>query len=134
MKSNVGHSESASGITALIKVLLMMKANTIPPNCGIKTKINHDFPTDLVERNLHIPRTSTSWKVQVGKPRVAIVENFSAAGGNSAVLLQDGDASTTDPIDDARLSHAVTIPAESAASLEKNIQATLRWLQDNPNV
>ncbi|KOS19517.1 Noranthrone synthase [Escovopsis weberi] len=53
-KANIGHGEAASGVSSLIKVLLMMQKNLIPPHCGIKNKINHKFPTDLQERNVNI--------------------------------------------------------------------------------
>ena len=53
-KANIGHGEAASGVSSLIKVLLMMQKNMIVPHCGIKTKINHRFPTDLQERNVNI--------------------------------------------------------------------------------
>lgn len=38
-KANVGHGESVSGVIALIKSLMMMEQNEIPPHCGIKTKV-----------------------------------------------------------------------------------------------
>jgi monodictyphenone polyketide synthase len=60
-KSNVGHSESAAGTTALIKVLLMLQKNAIPPHIGIKTEINPKFPKDFDKRNLHIAFEETEW-------------------------------------------------------------------------
>lgn len=38
-KANVGHGESVSGPIALIKSLMMLERNEIPPHCGIKTKV-----------------------------------------------------------------------------------------------
>ncbi len=32
VKANVGHGEAASGVTALVKVLLMLQKNLIPPH------------------------------------------------------------------------------------------------------
>ncbi|GKU21541.1 unnamed protein product [Fusarium langsethiae] len=123
VKANVGHGESASGIVALIKTLLMMQKNMIPPHCGIKTKINHHFPTDLTQRNVHIAKTPTSWtRSSQGNARTAFVNNFSAAGGNSAVLLQDApQSSLVADFSDPRSYHVVAMSARSAESLRRNL-------------
>ncbi|EKJ76027.1 PKS12 [Fusarium pseudograminearum CS3096] len=138
VKANVGHGESASGIIALIKTLLMMEKNMIPPHCGIKTKINHHFPTDLTQRNVHIAKVPTSWtRSGQANPRIAFVNNFSAAGGNSAVLLQDApQQSVATGVVDPRSFHVVTMSARSADSLRKNL-ANLKDLvegQGDPEV
>jgi acyl transferase domain-containing protein len=44
VKSNVGHSESAAGITALLKVLLMFQKESIPRHTGIKNSLTPKFP------------------------------------------------------------------------------------------
>ena len=59
VKANVGHGEAASGITALVKCLLMLKKNAIPPHVGIKNTINQGFPKDLTDRNVHIAFSKT---------------------------------------------------------------------------
>ena len=41
LKSNIGHTEGASGIAAIIKVLLSYENESIPPNINIKT-IKHE--------------------------------------------------------------------------------------------
>ncbi len=108
-KANVGHAESASGVTSLIKVLLMMQRNMIPPHCGIKTKINHNFPTDLKERKVHIAMRPTPW-TQVDGKRKAFLNNFSAADGNTALLLEDAPAKTVEEVD-VRPIHMVAVSA-----------------------
>ncbi|THC96964.1 hypothetical protein EYZ11_003572 [Aspergillus tanneri] len=126
VKANVGHGESASGVTALIKVLLMMQKDRIPPHCGIKTKINHGFPTDLAQRNVYIAQKETEWARPPQGKRYTFVNNFSAAGGNTALLLED--APSTDNVDNAsqpdpRQHHVVAVSARSAQSLTKNAQS-----------
>jgi acyl transferase domain-containing protein len=40
-KANVGHGESVSGVIAMVKVLMMLEKNLIPPHCGIKNKVSN---------------------------------------------------------------------------------------------
>lgn len=132
VKANVGHGESVAGVTALIKVLLMMQKNEIPPHCGIKTKINQTFPADLDERRIRIAKKPTPWK-RAGKPRRVLVNNFSAAGGNSCVLIEDGPEQDTDlkalrP--DTRPAHVITLSAKSKTALEANTRALANMLQN----
>lgn len=131
-KANVGHSESASGVSALIKVLLMMEKNIIPPHCGIKGKINHKFPTDLDERNVHIAKTATQWnrRNELNNIRRAFVNNFSAAGGNTALLVEDYPLLIADSSQqDARTAHVVTVSAKSIKSLKGNLENLKKFVQ-----
>ena len=126
-KSNIGHGESASGVCALLKVLMMMRKNTIPPHCGIKTKINHNFPTDLAQRNVHIALKPTPWNRPEGAKRKTFVNNFSAAGGNTALLMEDGplhQRTGTDP----RTFHTIAVSARSQSALKNNISALVQYI------
>lgn len=44
VKANVGHGESVFGVIALIKSIMMMERNEIPPHCGIKGKVSIHIP------------------------------------------------------------------------------------------
>jgi naphtho-gamma-pyrone polyketide synthase len=131
-KANVGHAESASGVTALIKVLKMMEKNEIPPHVGIKTKINHGFPTDLKARNVNIALDPTPWKRPENGKRTVFLNNFSAAGGNTALLMEDGPVAVPAPASDGRSSHIVAISGKSITSVEKNIQSMIAFIESNP--
>ncbi|KAH6697033.1 conidial yellow pigment biosynthesis polyketide synthase [Plectosphaerella plurivora] len=131
VKSNIGHGEAASGITALTKVLMMMQKNAIPPHVGIKKEINHNFPKDLSDRNVNIAFHMTPFKRQDGKLRKIFVNNFSAAGGNTGLLLEDGpryDAPTVDP----RNVHVITVTAKAKASLLRNAEKLIGWMEEYP--
>lgn len=130
-KSNVGHGESASGVTSLVKVLLMMQKNVIPPHCGIKTSINHNFPTDLQQRNVYIAFEPTPWDRPQPEKRKAFLNNFSAAGGNTALLLEDAPLPKTEPAHDPRTVHTVVVSAKSQAALRNNINALLAYIVEH---
>ena len=127
-KANIGHGEGVSGVTSLAKVLLMMKNDIIPPHCGIKagSKINHNFP-DLGARNVHIASKPKSWK-QESEPRRVLINNFSAAGGNTALLIEDAPARPINQDRDPRTSHIITVSGHVAASLKKNVQSLLDYI------
>ena len=131
-KANIGHGEGVSGVTSLIKVLLMLQNNEIPPHCGIKpgSQINHTFPTDLKERNIRIAFEPTAWERTATDVRRALINNFSAAGGNTAMLLEDAPNQTSPLIRncDPRTWHLVTVSAKSPASLKGNIHSLLKYL------
>ena len=137
-KANIGHGEASSGVSSLIKVLLMMQKNMLVPHVGIKTKINRNFPTDLQERNVNIALKPTHWdrSPDPSQPRRVFVNNFSAAGGNSALLLEDAplkDESSTAGAD-PRTVHLVAVSAKNGFSLQGNLSSMLEFLKQNPHV
>ncbi|KAF2429264.1 putative polyketide synthase [Tothia fuscella] len=133
VKANVGHSESAAGTTALIKVLLMLQKNAIPPHVGIKTEINPKFPTDFEKRNLHIAFETTPWPQVAGKKRLAVVNNFGAAGGNTTMLLEEAPTHARTEMD-PRQTHIITVSAKTKISLAGNIEHLIRYIDANPEI
>lgn len=131
IKANVGHGEAASGLTAIIKVLMMLQKNMIPPHIGIKNRINRTFPTDLAQRNVHIPFKPTEWLSQRDEARTVYINNFSAAGGNSGMLLKDAPK-TLITKKDPRGVHILTITAKSKTALLNNAASLIKYITDFP--
>jgi acyl transferase domain-containing protein len=132
VKSNIGHGESVAGTAALIKVLLMLQKNAIPRHVGIKTEINPKFPKDFDKRNLHIPFEMTPWPRVAGKKRMAAINNFGAAGGNTTMILEESqirEITETDP----RETQVICISAKTKVSLAKNIERLINYLDENPD-
>ena len=126
-KANIGHGEAASGATSLAKVLLMMKHNVIPPHCGIKTRLNRRFPQDLEFRQTFIADKPIPWIREAKGSRRVFVNNFSAAGGNSALLLEDAPLRVEKKAD-PRTTFPICISARTATALEKNLKAFRDYL------
>jgi len=132
IKANIGHGEAASGVNSLVKVMMMLKYNAIPPNVGVKNLINQNFPKDLAERKVNIPFKKTAFNRRPGQARRVFLNNFSAAGGNTALLLEDGPVKELSGVD-PRTTHVVTVSAKSLASLKKNIQRMVMYIDQTPN-
>ena len=133
VKANVGHGEAVSGVTALIKCLMMMEKNVIPPHCGIKRTINQTFPTDLSARNVHIAFKPTPFEASNGSRRLIFVNNFSAAGGNTATLLEEAPF-RPEPKEDPRGEWVVSVTAKSKSALEGNVRKLLQYIKQNKNL
>ncbi|KAL3418618.1 Conidial yellow pigment biosynthesis polyketide synthase 2 [Phlyctema vagabunda] len=132
VKANIGHGEAVSGACAFIKVLMMFQKNMIPPHCGIKDKMNHNFPEDLQDRNLNIAFQPTPFPRRKDQDsRYVFINNFSAAGGNSATLIQDAPRRSISLIVDPRSTHVVVVTAKSLWSFKQNAQRLLSWVQAN---
>ncbi|KIV92850.1 hypothetical protein PV10_04114 [Exophiala mesophila] len=132
VKSNIGHGEAVSGVCALIKVILMLQKSKIPPHTGIKKQINKNFAPDLKDRNVNIAFQTTPFLRPAGGKRTVFINNFSAAGGNTAMLLQDGPEVPTQPSTDARSTQVVTVSAKSLGAFKKTLQKYEDYLNTHP--
>ena len=133
VKANVGHGEAVSGVTAMIKCLLMMQKNAIPPHCGIKKTINQSFPQDLNARNVHIAFKPTPLVSRDGTPRRIFLNNFSAAGGNTALLLEDAPERRA-LRDDHRGDWIVAVSAKSKSALRANAKNLIDYIRRNGEI
>lgn len=137
VKSNIGHGEAVAGPTALLKVLLMMQKDAIPRHVGIKNQLSPKLK-DIGKRNVFIPYEQQPWLRPTSgkKSRLAIVNSFSAAGGNTSLAVEDAPARppAKDGVSDPRSAQIVSISAKSKASLKGNVARLLAYLDSHPNV
>ena len=131
VKSNIGHGEAVSGVSALIKVLMMLQKSAIPPHTGVKTTMNKNFPKDLAERGVNIAFKKTPFLRPKGGKRTVFVNNFSAAGGNTALLLEDGPEKVAHGLVDPRSTHVIAVSAKSLAAFKKTILRLATYVDSN---
>ncbi|OEY24202.1 polyketide synthase [Corynebacterium sp. BCW_4722] len=86
-KSNIGHSESAAGVVALIKVLEALKHDTIPESPNFSGPNRYvDFDAERIE----VVQDPREWPRYSGR-RVAGVSGFGFGGTNAHVVVADFD-------------------------------------------
>jgi len=88
IKANVGHLEAASGAASLAKLLLMLRHRRIPKLVSLNT-LNPELgrEEELIEKGIVFDRESVEWNAP-GK-RIAVLNNFGAAGSNGALILEE---------------------------------------------
>lgn len=132
IKANIGHAEAAAGTNSLIKILMMMRKNAIPPHVGIKGRINEKFPP-LDQVNVRIDRGVAPFTARPGGDgkRKVLLNNFNATGGNTCMIIEDAPAPRTGG-KDPRSHHVVALSAKTAQSLKQNSARLADYLESNP--
>ncbi|XP_068233154.1 fatty acid synthase [Palaemon carinicauda] len=84
VKSNMGHSEPASGLCSIVKVLLAMQRGEIPRNLHF-SKPNPEIPA-LVDGRIKVVSENTPWT-----GGFAAINSFGFGGANVHVLLRSAN-------------------------------------------
>ena len=135
VKANVGHGEAVAGVTSLIKLLMMLRHDVIPPHVGIKTRLNKRFPQDMSERGIQIAVKPTPWERQEQEPRYALLNNFSAAGGNTTLLLEEPPSKAFEGrANDLPSTFPISVSAKTSSALQANIRSLLLFIQQHPHL
>ena len=87
VKANVGHTLETAGLASLVKVVLALEHDKIPPGTTA-TKLNEQF--DWQESPFRVPLTSESWPGRSdGRARQAAVNAFGIGGLNVHIALSE---------------------------------------------
>ncbi|MEA5550942.1 type I polyketide synthase [Anabaena cylindrica UHCC 0172] len=84
VKTNIGHLESAAGIAGLIKVVLALQHQEIPPHLHLQTVNPH---ISLAENKIQIPQTPTPW-TEIENRRIAGLSSFGLSGINTHLIIE----------------------------------------------
>lgn len=86
VKSNIGHLESAAGIAAMAKLLLMFKEQKMLPSLHSKT-LNPKLPLDKL--GMRVQQEYCPWRqIQSDVPLRAAISSFGAGGANAHIILE----------------------------------------------
>lgn len=120
VKTNMGHLDTTSGISGLIKTALALKNKKIPPSLHFKEanpEINFKSGPFYVNQKL------TDWKTKGGIHRMAGVSSFGIGGTNAHAVLEEFVSDKQSQNDENF--HLIRFSAKSMKSLE-NYKAELK--------
>lgn len=82
IKTNVGHTEAASAIAGIMKVVMALESGFIPPSIGVR---NLNPKIDFQGANVEVLREVTPWPA--GKLRRASINSFGYGGANGHSII-----------------------------------------------
>ncbi len=85
VKSNMGHLEAAAGVVGLIKTVLVLRHEAVPPQARFVTLNPH---ISLDGTRLCIPTALVPWPPGA-RPRCAAVSSFGVGGTNAHIVLEE---------------------------------------------
>ncbi|WP_338803445.1 beta-ketoacyl synthase N-terminal-like domain-containing protein [Xenorhabdus griffiniae] len=128
VKTNIGHTDTASGVASLIKASLSLKNRVLPASLHYKTpNPNIDF-----ENSPFIMNTETHPLNANGKPLRALVNSFGVGGTNACVILEEAPEVPASSSTEGYLLFPYS--AKTLSALEKIRENLRQYLQQNVEV
>ncbi len=129
VKTNVGHLEAAAGVVGLIKIVLAMQNNALPPHLHFKNP-NPYIGWDSLP--IKVTAEATPWP-QGDAPRIAGINSFGFSGTNAHLIVaepprREVEAGVERPL------HLLTVSARNQDALREAVRRLEEYLFENPDV
>ncbi|MDC0832900.1 SDR family oxidoreductase [Geitlerinema sp. CS-897] len=128
VKTNVGHLDAAAGIAGLMKTVLALHHQKIPPS------INFTEPNPQIdfENSPFVVNTELTDWTRNGTPRRAGVSSFGFGGTNVHMVLEE--APTPEPTETPVRPQLLSLSAKTATALENASDRLAQHLKTSPNL
>ncbi|MBD0739955.1 hypothetical protein BGM09_11105 [Streptomyces sp. CBMA29] len=135
VKTNLGHLDAAAGVAGVIKTVLALEHEAIPPS------LHFERPNPLIPLDgspFRVATGLTPWRRVPGAPRRAGVSSFGIGGTNAHVILQEAPAGAAyppaaGPVTDTG-PHLVTLSAKSPQALADSAERLADHLESHPGL
>ncbi|NES18617.1 MAG: acyltransferase domain-containing protein [Symploca sp. SIO3E6] len=128
LKSNLGHLDAAAGIGGLIKTVLILKHQQIPPSLNCQTP---NPAIDFANSPFFVNTKLTEWKT-AGERRRAGVSAFGIGGTNAHTVLEEAPSTESSP---SRHSYQLLVlSAKTESALEMATANLVSHLRQNSQI
>ncbi len=128
VKTNIGHMEAAAGIAGLIKAVLQLQHQEIPPHLHFKQPHPHITWDQLP---LLVPTERSPWEC-AETSRIVGVSSFGFSGTNAHVVLEEAPGKTPVASEVECPLHLLTLSAKSESALRELAQKYQQFLANHP--
>ncbi len=126
VKTNFGHLESAAGVAGLIKLVLSLQHQEIPPHLHLK---NPSSQIPWNELAIRVPTQLTPWQ-PINDKHIAGLSSFGFSGTNTHILVEA--APEREPVTPQRTTQLFTLSAKSETALTELVEAYTQHIPNHP--
>ncbi len=136
VKTNFGHTQSASGALGLMKAVLALQHGVVPKNLHFSR-----LPDELagISTKLFVPQNNTPWPTNGQMPRRAAVSSYGMSGTNVHAILEQAPVAAavdTPPNAAAEATAPMLFPLSSTSSdeLRRTAGRLAEWVQTHEDI
>ncbi len=129
VKSNIGHSDAASGVLSVIKTALSIKNGIIPES------INFNEPNpkiDFDKTPFFVNTKSRNWPNEDN--RIALVNSFGVGGTNACLILNNASENDTLNNKNTHEYYLLPISGKSQKVIDNHKELFEKFISNNPNI
>ncbi|WP_414529158.1 SDR family NAD(P)-dependent oxidoreductase [Nodularia chucula] len=130
VKTNIGHLDAAAGIAGLIKTVLALKHQQIPPS------LNFEQPNpqiDFANSPFYVNTTLREWKAG-NTPRRAGVSSLGIGGTNAHVILEEAPVQATSQKSKGKSKYLLCLSTKTSSALETATVNLGNYLKLHPSL
>ena len=130
VKTNIGHTAYAAGVSSVIKVLLSMKNRKIAPSLHCEQSNEY---INFQDSPFYVNRELQDWTVHGGGVRRAAVSSFGISGTNCHLVIDEAPTlPLTNPLP-SRPCFLIPLSAKTASAFAQKCAELLQWLTQEGN-
>jgi acyl transferase domain-containing protein len=135
VKSNIGHCMAAAGVAGLIKVVMALKNQKLPPTIHFE-RLNEHIP--LAGKPFYVNDRLKDWSLDGADTRRAAVSSFGFSGTNAHVVLGEylPPARVQAPagVSTGKSDILVPLSARTVEQLDQKVRDLLDWIHIQPDL
>ncbi|WP_035140338.1 type I polyketide synthase, partial [Fischerella sp. PCC 9605] len=128
VKTNVGHLDTAAGVTGLIKTVLALRHKQIPPSLHFQQP---NPQIDFANSPFYVNTKLSEWKTN-GTPNRAGISSFGIGGTNAHVILEE--APVIEASSPSRPWQLLLLSTKTSTALDTATAQLHTYLEQNPDI
>ncbi|MGS5020735.1 SDR family NAD(P)-dependent oxidoreductase [Paenibacillus sp. JJ1683] len=127
IKTNIGHTQIAAGITGVIKLLLSLKHEQIPPSLHFQSGNSN---IQFADSPFYVNTQLQNWLIEPEARRCAAVSSFGASGTNAHLVIEE--APHTKRRHSEKPAYFIPLSARTSQQLRRQVEQLIAYCEQEP--